>query len=133
MSEADRGRLGISSPIDLKNYIARSIRNPGINLKSAMDARLSTVPEEQREMLRQHFESQLKLLEEQKKILKEKLERTKMSITGTEEEGERASVTVKTEVDGISKSEDIQLEKIEGKWYFLSSNFKQFVEPVVAQ
>jgi len=112
------GPTKASSPEELKDQYKKVLTDPAAVMRQQMAASgRSEMPEAQLKMVMQRLEQQITQM---KAEMGEKIGRTEYQISGEEISGDRAVVTVTSELDGKSDTSDVDLILIDGKWYLSS-------------
>jgi hypothetical protein len=118
--EQERKGMGVNSPEELKTFYQKLYTDPSAFFQKQMSARLATVPADQQAAMKAQMDqmsAQMKVKFEQ---AKEDIKKTKFEVGSAKIDGDKAVVHVSTTLNGEKKEDDINLIKIDDKWYLPS-------------
>jgi hypothetical protein len=113
-----REAIGAKTPKELKKIYRAVFENPNKLMKEKIAPKMGTLsPEKQAaiEVLMMRVESTMK---ERKKSDMEILRRSEIKVVGSKIDGDKATVEFESLLDGKTKTQMLQLIKVDGQWRF---------------
>lgn len=120
---AERKKMGVRRPEDLKQRVKSLMENPEKVFQEQWQARVKSMSPEQKQVMEGVYKQQLGKMSATLTEMKEKVRRTRYKVLDSSTKGDSAVVTVEGVVDGRTKLREIDLKKIQGQWYLPSMNF----------
>lgn len=123
MTADQKNQLSVNSPDSLKQKLKQMMAHPEALLEQQFNARLGSVPPEQRAMMEQIKQQQINSIKQRVSEMQDKMKRTEYVVKSTRldpEDASHAVVVVEGSVDGTSKLKEISLQKQDGEWYLSS-------------
>jgi len=112
--------MKVNSAEELKKYSKSMLQDPVAFMKEQMQANLGDIPAEQRIFAEQAMAGMIEMVETEHKKMAEEMKNTEYKVGETTIEGDVATVELLTTLNGETKTDSIELKKIDGRWYLPS-------------
>jgi Domain of unknown function (DUF4878) len=120
LPEQEKKGMGVNTPEELKTFYQNLYTDPSAFFQKQMTARMGNVPAEQQAAMKAQMDQMSAQMKEKFAKAKEDIKKTDFEITNSKIDGDKAVVHVSTTLDGAKKEDDINLIKIDDKWYLPS-------------
>ena len=114
--EQQRTVMSITSPEQMKSFYTEVLKNPSAMMQKQFEARLKTLPEEQRGVLRQSLGKMQDVMKKKEAEMKERIAKTEYKVGKSTVEGDKAKVELSQTFNGETKTEEVKFVKKDGKW-----------------
>ncbi len=133
LSAQQRQEMGIDSVESLRSYMKKMLASPSSAMRDMMESRINQIPPEGQASMKAMIDQMVSRVEAQEQQMKSKIAAADYEVKALEETQDSASVEIKTLSEGKEKVDTVQLQKIDGKWYFPSISSMNDTSPVPAQ
>jgi len=120
LTAEESAAMKVNSPEELKRYSKSMLEDPVAFMREQMQANLGDIPAEQRQFAEQAMAGMINMVEAEHKKMAEDMKNTTYKVGETTVNGDTAKVELLTTLDGETKTDTIELQKIEGRWYLPS-------------
>lgn len=117
-----KDQLGVKSPDEMKSFFREMLAHPSVVMKKQMESRLSTVPPDKLEEAKQSIVKIEEMMKTKETEMKERLTSTKYEVGSANINGEQATVKLTQVYKDQTRTEDVTLEKDNGRWMLPSVN-----------
>ena len=119
----EKRAMNVESPEELKAHMKSVMANPKDFMKKQMNTRIGGMPKQQQDMMKQMMTNMMSQMDAQISEMRRKIGETEYQISNEQINGSAASVDIAANLDGKVRNTTVQMEKIEGRWYFPTIDF----------
>lgn len=118
----EKKAFNISSPNDLRKYLAKAVANPEQLMRKRFEIMLAGKSEEEKRKFNQVLDKQLEQIRVRQKQLKQKIKDSSFSIVGVKQGQDTAQVELKARFNNTSETKPLNLIKVSDKWYLTAAS-----------
>ena len=125
-----RKGIGVKTPAELKDFYRSMFENPNAVMKEKLASKMDSLPPAKQaalEVLMMRVEASMK---EHKQSEMDKLRRSKINVIGSKIDGDKATVEFESLLDGKTKTQTVQLIKVDNQWRFPTLQWDKALEKI---